>query len=1253
MREVLYLFHRLRLIIAASVVLWCNISYAQEQDQSSIGVFQFVATTIDVVGLEDDVSYIVRNELRKAPHLIVINQRELEVALSRNDIDQKFSAQEAIKAATVLNLNYVIIGQVSREEQQIVANVEVVSPVEGASVGELQFTFNNQAQIALQSTYIGESLTEAIALHKVSAQNTANNLGVDWVSNITAEYADGLVSLSWSLTDPNMSYLGFNVFRSTSEQGPFSYITSEAELSAKDNPGNDSGIFYYQLSMIDDDGEEIRSEKLASIAIQASVKSDLQVPTIVDVTQRVSGLSLAFFPSAENVNKPIIGYELVRRATGEEWQVVGSLALSNKRSSNQGSSSSQASIEKLTLSDDRPQTINSTVYYGVRAFSADEKGQITEAIAYTPASAPSLLLLSNSTLREISLAWQAANSGFGYRVYRRADNTQNWQPLIELEGLQTQSYIDTNIQEEGKSFEYAVSVYDDFGETQRSKPLIVKSKSALLPPEQVKGASGLARKAVLSWQVNPDPDVTGYSVFRAPNSEDNELTLTRIGEVNDPMATEYTDQSKLLDNTSYYYSVASINKYNNSGPASKAVLVTTKTPPSALESLSAMLTEEGIELTWELPSNTRVEDISKVQIERSFDGDVYEQVTVVTPDQTNYIDSQLISGASIKYRIVLTDTDGLTSESSAGNEAEVEVTLPLELWVPQTGMLRKVALAWKNASVPAEIKVYRGTEAQNLALVAELTKLTQSAYVDEKDLIDDQQYFVKIEAWLAGKKLAESNIVSSTTKNIPAPTELTLQANLPEKITLSWQVVKDESIAHYVIFRKDISQAGSQLVSIAQIDDVTVSTYTDSMLESNKSISSSIASIQHGVEYEYAIASKNVFGATGYIGKVVKGASKKLPTRPKDISVVANESSIELQWSLGDETDLIQVKIERKWPFENEWTELASVSASTTSYLDKDLYSYANPEYKISVVDADNLRSPALIVDDIQNVKTVSLNVLQQNLLRKIQLGWDKTRDNVAVIINRREIGGNWQRLGTLNATRTDYVDNQNLVDQTQYEYQLVLQTVVPSSHVLGSTNIVTAATKNLPQAPTLFAESGLVKQVVLTWERTTDPDVGGYNLYKIGENGKLDKLDTFSANQTTYTDDGNFFSKLEDGIEFQYKIASFNTYKVEGLIGDAVSASTKRLPDIPRSVIANMEADKVTISWAPNINNDIANYEVYRGSACNRVSMLGKVSSTNYNDSTAKAGRSYCYKVKAVDTSKLESAMSLGAEINMPEAIQ
>ena len=154
MREVLYLFHRLRLIVAASVVLWCNISYAQEQDQSSIGVFQFVATTIDVVGLEDDVSYIVRNELRKAPHLIVINQRELEVALSRNDIDQKFSAQEAIKAATVLNLNYVIIGKVSREDQQIVANVEVVSPVDGAKVSELQFTFNNQAQIALKLSVI-------------------------------------------------------------------------------------------------------------------------------------------------------------------------------------------------------------------------------------------------------------------------------------------------------------------------------------------------------------------------------------------------------------------------------------------------------------------------------------------------------------------------------------------------------------------------------------------------------------------------------------------------------------------------------------------------------------------------------------------------------------------------------------------------------------------------------------------------------------------------------------------------------------------------------------------------------------------------------------------------------------------------------------------------------------------------------------------------------------------------------------------
>jgi len=1251
MRTLFYKRLKVKLGIAAFVLLFCNTLQAQTQDQSSIGVFQFVATTIDVVGLEDDVSYIVRNELRKAPNVEVINQRELEIALTRNDIEQKYSAAEAIKAASILNLNYVIIGEVSRNAQQIVANVDLVSPMSSNAVGSLKFTFSNQAQIALQANYIGSRLAELIAQHKLSAKASAENANLDWVEQLSATYSGGLVTLKWQMLDPSAAFLGFNIYRADNETGPFSYIASEAELEAKDSVGSDAGTYFYQLSMINDEGEEIRSQKLASVLVQAQTVSSLDAPTIVKVTERVNGIAFEFFPSADNISKNVVAYELLRRADGEEWQVVGGHTLAQNNSSNQSNRSSQVSIEKLSVFDTQADAIDGTVYYAIRAVSSLEKGQLTKEIAYTPASPPSLQLGSNASLREIQLAWEPATAGFGYKLYRRLENESDWLLITELPNLQSTRFTDTDIQEEGKQFEYAISVFDDFGETQKSASLLASSKTQLAPPTQVVGVSGLARKATITWQVNTDPDVKGYSIFRAPFTEDKDITLSRVGEVNDPLATSFTDESVLQDNTQYYYSVASINKYNSSGAVSKAVLINTKALPTPLQNLQAQLFENAVQLNWVLPAQLEKNDATSIVLERSYNGQTFEKLAKVPITQSNYTDTSLLAGANLWYRAQIIDNDGLLSEAIVSEPLKID--LPLTLSVPNQGLLRKISLAWQHASAPAQIKIYRGSEQQHLALVAELSQDHDSTYIDEDGLVDDQTYFVKIESWLMGNKIAESNVVSSTTKNIPAPQKLMAESNIAKRIALIWDAVEDESIEKYVIFRKDLADPSSQLVSIAQTDSAKITEFVDEMFLGT-SLTQTGKSIEHGKQYEYAIASKNVFGATGFIGKTVVANSKPLPAPPSNINTASTQSDISLSWNLGDENDLENVVIERKWPFENDFVGIAKIAANSQQYTDQQLYPYARPEYRLSVIDADGLQSTFTKVTDVANKKAIVLQVVQDKLLRKIQLAWQSTGNNTEVLVNRRKLGETvWHKVDTLASNITNYTNSEGLVDQTEYEYQLGIQTLNPSNFMLGVSNAVQAATKDLPIAPVLQTQSNLVKSVELSWQASTDQDVAGYHLYKITDDGKLDKLDTFSRNEAKYTDDGSFFSKLENGTSYSYKIASFNTFNVEGLHSEIVSATTKRVPQAPTGLNAVLSGTNIAVKWTANQESDIARYEVYRGNSCSRVSLLGKTSSDSlaYTDTSAKPSKEYCFKIKAIDTAKLESELSAGVQITTPEA--
>lgn len=1258
MGKVIKLAKYLRGVIFTLMLLIPSLTYAQTQEQSFIGVFQFVATTIDVVGLEDDVSYNIRNELRKSPSLTLINQRELELALSRNDIEQKFSASEAVKAATILNLNYIVIGEVTRDGQQIVANVEVVSPASSKSIGSLKFTFNNQAQIALQANYMGESIIEIIDNHQLDLQNNSANADLDWVDNIAADYRGGLVSILWTLKNPEAEYLGFNIYRANNENGPFSYVASEVEQEAKDNPGNNAGTYYYQLSMINGDGDEIRSQQLVSVVVAAQVSSSLEPPTVVNVTERVNGISLSFFPSADNRNKGILGYELVRRAAGEDWQVVDVYEVEQVNSSKQKNSSSQNSLEKLTLSQPESMKTNGPVYYGVRAYTATEKGQISEAIAYTAASAPTLQVLSADRQREVVFGWAPASAGFGYRIYKRNTQSDDWKMLTEIKGIDQVSYTDTDFSDEDQTFEYAISVFDDYGETQTSPVVTATSKTVLSPPKEVKGISGLSKRAQISWQLNPDPDVVGYSIFRGPYSEEEELTLKRIGEVRDPMATTYIDESVLLDGTQYYYSVAAINKFDRSGPVSKAVLVTTKTPPKPLEALQANLLEGNVELSWVVPQDINIKDIQYVYIERSFDGQNFVNIAQVSAAQTSYIDTSVLAGAKQSYRAIISDKDGLKSKPSS--ITEVDVTVPLVLQLEQDNGLRKIAFSWVNASVPASIKIYRGISENSLELLAELSEYTESRYVDEQELVDDQQYFIKIEAWLSGVKLAESNMISATTKGIEAPKNLSAQSGLAGKIVLAWDPVEDSSIAKYVLFRRSLSQQDSELVSIAVIDDPSVSSYTDMKFDKIPPAQQSGESIADGLQYEYAIASKNIFDATGYIGDTVIAASKQPPKTVADVEVSVNADDIELTWSMLDETDLQYIIIERKWPFESDFSELAKLDANVKAFNDSEIYPYISPEYKISLTDTDNLRSTDYLVNNINNPNKTNLQVSKDGMLRQVQLTWDTSNPNVEMTLERRTVGGDFRAVTTVASEVKSYSDANGLLDETVYEYQLTAQTNGLNPIILGKSNIVSAKTKALPMPPSLRAQSGGVKSVVLTWDLIDDPDVAGYHLYKVDANDKLDKLKTLDTKQTAFTDEGSFFSKLSDGTQYQYKIASFNSYNVEGPLSDVVAAQTKALPGIPMGVSTELNASSpnvsVVVSWEQNSEDDIVHYEVHRGSSCARVRALVKVmanEASSYTDTDLSDGRSYCYKVKAVDASELESALSLGAEITLAEVAQ
>lgn len=88
--------------------------------------------------------------------------------------------------------------------------------------------------------------------------------------------------------------------------------------------------------------------------------------------------------------------------------------------------------------------------------------------------------------------------------------------------------------------------------------------------------------------------------------------------------------------------------------------------------------------------------------------------------------------------------------------------------------------------------------------------------------------------------------------------------------------------------------------------------------------------------------------------------------------------------------------------------------------------------------------------------------------------------------------------------------------------------------------------------------------------------------------------------------------------------------------------------PAAPTNVVANLQGTKnVIVSWQTSVSaNPIKHYEVYRGG-----DKIATTASTTYTDTTATAGKSYDYQVKAVDNQDVASVLSTKVTIDIPAA--
>jgi fibronectin type 3 domain-containing protein len=357
---------------------------------------------------------------------------------------------------------------------------------------------------------------------------------------------------------------------------------------------------------------------------------------------------------AANAEPDIKHYSLYRKWNEEPWKKI-------------------ADVNDTQYQDDNLKAYAQTFY---KILVTDNKGLVSQFSSTQQLDSPlkiNLQVAKEFMLRTISLTWNKVKHVKGYNLYRKATNKNQWQIIEKDISPEKNSYkdFDRKKMQEGVTYEYKLTAFDEFLETPASNIVSGTTKALPTAPNNIIAQSNQVKQVPLSWNRSNDTDDQGYIIYR----NDKKGKFEEIEKISNVSTTQYIDKgslfSNLKDGTHYTYKIATFNKFSEVGPLSNKIEAITKAIPDTILGLSIEQDVGGLMVFWQPSNNT---DIKNYQVYRSNTTSCNNVRKLATVSSANdvYLDSNVKSGKSYCYQITSIDSDDLESMLSQ----HVNFTLP-------------------------------------------------------------------------------------------------------------------------------------------------------------------------------------------------------------------------------------------------------------------------------------------------------------------------------------------------------------------------------------------------------------------------------------------------------------------------------------------------------------------------------------------------------------------------------------------------
>ena len=384
----------------------------------------------------------------------------------------------------------------------------------------------------------------------------------------------------------------------------------------------------------------------------------------------------------------------------------------------------------------------------------------------------------------VSLSWNANTEPDmkNYHIFRRTSPTgQEVYIASPLKSLTT--YTDNSVTN-GTTYYYQICAVDE--SNNRSQLCNMVSATPISNnPSKPTGltATALPGAILLSWNANPESDITNYRIFKgtATNSIPYFYSLS---------ATETSFQDNNVEfGTTYFYKINVKNDKGYYSPFSSIVSASPElldvTPPSAPQNLTGYSDGLNIYLDWD--DNTE-SDLNNYWVYRAIPGLAWNQYAYRGKTISNYTDVGVSLSTTYSYRISAVDNS--INESSYSNVVNIRHQYPRvavninSVW---SGIDNNAIIDWDEHAEYwiDKYEIYRKTDQQtDFSLIITLNHPTSS--YNDHNLVAGTTYYYKLKAIdLIGDISGESP--RSSVKIFSPPTSIAFTVTIEEDGNYTFQ----------------------------------------------------------------------------------------------------------------------------------------------------------------------------------------------------------------------------------------------------------------------------------------------------------------------------------------------------------------------------------------------------------------------------------------------------------------------------------